>query len=549
MSEEKKNSGVKQSFIAGSLVSTAGVFLSKFIGLFYMTPFSAIAGGAENIAYYSAAYNYYSMLLQICTAGIPFAIAAIVAKYWAREDYRTVVLVRRLGTGLLMASGLIVAVLFALFSKPLAISIFAGESSAADILKMQNTFVILSLALFLAPVLSAYRGYYQGLKEMKAYADSQVLEQFARVAFLLGLGALLVYGLHMDPMTAVYTGVLSTSIGALFALGYYFLFDRKRYGKVLAKARKQKTPSKSRKEVAKEIVAYGIPYLLAAFLGNSQTLVNTHFFIRVMTSMGTGLDEAKVLYAIIQTYCDKLTSIPQVLSVGFSAGIVPYMTVSLEKRDFKGLNRNIEDCLDTVLYIALPACFCLFSLAEPIYFVMYGSANLEYGTICLMWSALLGLTTTISPLCNSMMLTLKFRKASLVYLGVGFLVKCITFYPLIKIMGYAGAIVSSALCSLTVIYLSLVKIHNKFDAHYGRIGIRALKMCIGCIAMNGVFAIARLLGFFDVSAGRIAVLLQLAAAGILGALVYLFVTELMKLPKAVFHMDLKHVAGRLLRRA
>lgn len=58
---------------------------------------------------------------------------------------------------------------------------------------MANCLRILSLAIFLVPVLSAFRGYYQGLKEMEEYAFSQAFEQVFRVAFLLSTACLVVY--------------------------------------------------------------------------------------------------------------------------------------------------------------------------------------------------------------------------------------------------------------------------------------------------------------------------------------------------------------------
>ena len=77
---DNTSSKVKQSFIAGSLTSSAGIFVSKLIGLFYIIPFKAIAG-QENMVFYSSAFTYYNVLLQISSAGLPFAIAAMVAKY------------------------------------------------------------------------------------------------------------------------------------------------------------------------------------------------------------------------------------------------------------------------------------------------------------------------------------------------------------------------------------------------------------------------------------------------------------------------------------
>ena len=39
-----KNNFAKQSIVAGGLTSTAGIFLSKVMGILYVVPFSAMAG-------------------------------------------------------------------------------------------------------------------------------------------------------------------------------------------------------------------------------------------------------------------------------------------------------------------------------------------------------------------------------------------------------------------------------------------------------------------------------------------------------------------------
>ena len=546
MSEAKKDR-TKQSFIAGSLASSAGVFITKLIGLFYVVPFRSIVG-QQNLDYYSAAYTYYNVMLQICSAGLPFAIAAIIAKYMNRKDYRTVLLVRRISTAMLMVSGFVMAMIFLLVSGPLAAVRMGDKASPEAVAAMQNTFVILALALFLVPILYSYRGYYQGMKELRLYANSQVIEQFARVAALLGLGWFVVYVLKMAPIFGIYAAVLGTSVGCLVSLMYFVFYDRKLNEPVLKAARLQKEPAEDRKTILLELIAFGLPYVLVAILGNSQTLVNAQFFVRLNTSLGMDLRTAQIINSIIETNCDKLTSIPQVLSIGFSAGIVPYMTISLENRDRRALNRNIEDCLDTVLYIAIPICFSMAVLAGPIYYIMYGAQELGYGTVCLRWSSMLGFLTTLTPICNSMMLTLRFRKESIIYLAVGFLVKCITFFPLIRYTGYTGAITSSILCSATIVYLSLVKIKNKYDVKYRKIFVRGIKMLLACLCMNGVYALFRLAGIDGMNPSRLIALIQLGIMGITGVSVYIFVSNMMKLPQAVFHMDLKGILRRVLRR-
>ena len=544
MSENKK-SQIKQSFIRGSLTSSAGVFLSKLIGLFYIVPFRSIVGQA-NMTYYSVAYDYYTILLQVCSAGIPFAVAAMIAKYMNKEDYRTVVLVRRLSTLILMVSGFVMALLFMLSSGFLSRQALTTGASPEDIKIMQNTFVILAFALFLVPLLYSYRGYYQGMKELKMYADSQVIEQFARVVFLLFFGWVLVYVFKMAPVFGIYAAVFGTSVGTVLAILYFMYFDKKKFKPIVREARRQKTKAVSGSDILREFITFSIPYLLVSIFGNSQRLINTNFFVGMMTSMGNEIETSKIILSIIQLNCDKLTSIPQVLAIGFSAGVVPYMTVSLENRDWKALNRNIEDCLDTVLYIALPVCFSMAVLAGPIYYIMYGGDELTYGTICLQWSALLGLVTTVTPIISSMMLTLRFRRESIIYLVVGFVVKAVTFFPLMRLQGYVGAITSSVLCSLTIIFLSLTKIQNKYNIKYRKILVRMVKMLIGCMCMNGVYALFKFVGITALASSRLLSLVELGLMGICGIAVYLFTTSLMKLPQAVFHKKLSTIIKRFL---
>ena len=550
---ESEGKRVKQSFIAGSLTSSAGIFLSKAIGLFYVVPFTAIAT-ENNMVFYTGAYNYYNILLQISSAGLPYAIASVIAKYASREDYRTVLLVRRLSTLILGVSGFIMMLAFIVFSGSLSMQVLGQGATPADLSQMRICFIILSAALFLVPLLYSYRSFYQGLKDLKIYGESQVIEQLSRVFALLGLGAIVVYVFHMPRIWAIYMAVLSTSIGALTAILYYVRYDHQHIGAINRLARAQESEQKDRSLILKELFAFGVPYLIVSLLGNSQTLINTQYFISLNTSFGMPYETAKLLYGIIQMQCDKITSIPQVLGIGFSAGVVPYMTIALEKKDIRELQKNIRECLDTVFYIALPICFVMFVLARPVYYLMYGGANLNFGEDALRYSAFLALATTVTPICSSMMMTLHLRKESIFYLFVGFVVKCISFYPLIRYTGYSGAITSSVLCSATIIYLCLAKISNRFDVNYSLTLKRALKMLVCCLCMNGGFALLKLIGFSITESSRGIALLQMGVYGIVGASIYVYTTLLMKLPQSIFHFSspkdfLKRLgSGRMRRR-
>ena len=58
----------RKSVVISGLIGSAGIFVSKFIGLFYAVPFSAILGSDVNSAYYGVAFQLYSYLLNCFTA-------------------------------------------------------------------------------------------------------------------------------------------------------------------------------------------------------------------------------------------------------------------------------------------------------------------------------------------------------------------------------------------------------------------------------------------------------------------------------------------------
>ena len=544
----KETNTIKKSFIASSLTTSAGIFITKLIGLFYIVPFKAIVG-QQDMIYYSAAFDYYTILLQICSAGIPFALAALVAKYLSKNDYKTVILVRILATSLLMVSGFVMAVLFIGFSGPLAARALGGISySANELAAMQNSFVILAMALFLVSVLYSYRGYYQGAKEMQQYSLSQVIEQFVRVGFLLGAGWFVVYILHLPKIVYIYTAVGGTGVGAMVALLQFMNFDRKHFRDVQQKAKRQSTNSVAIKELIREFVMYVIPFLLSSILANSQVLVNTNFFVSVMEGLGMQHSQATMLLSIIQTNCDKLTSIPQVIGNGFAAGAVPFITVSLVHADWQGLRKSLEDCLGTVFYIVIPVCVSMAALSGPIYYIMYGAKELEYGQVALFWSSILAFGTTVTPVLLSILLSLKMRRHTLIYFLIGFLVKVVTFYPCCYLFGYSGAIISSILCEITFIALSIYKIQKTYPVRVKNMIIRLLKIIICCFAMNGIYVIVRWIGIDPTQYPRLLAIVLVGMIGSLGMGVYFASSELFRLPKSIFHRNLRGMFNRILRR-
>lgn len=535
------NKKMKQSVLIGALTSSFGIFVSKALGLLYYTPLSALAGEG-NMAFYSIVYTYYDLLLKVSSAGIPFAVAALVARYFAKEDYKTAMLVKKMGISLIMGLSVSVGFIFLLISGPLARQSMGAQASPKDIADLKNLFYILMIAVIFVPYLSAVRGYYQGLKRLDLYASSQVLEQFIRVGSILLFGYLLVRVFHMENIYAIYTAIAAAGIAAIVALVFVLHSSKSEDRRVEELIATQETPELAKKEVFRELLSLGIPYVLISALGSISPLVNTTYFLDYATSASAGMDmeEAKLSLGILQANCNKLSSIPQVLTLGFSSGLVPYLTESLERQDYDKLADQITQLLDTVLFILIPVLFVFVFFSRDIYFIMYGNRNLELGNSLFRMSNILTFTDTIAPILSSIMITLRMRKSTILVLLFSCLVKILTFFPCVKFFGAYGMIYSSFLCTSSVIILYLFILRRRFHIGF-RNTLRRMIMITGISFMMAVpaYLIHRIIPF-GFEAGFKNRLLDIGIMGVLGILmvaIYYFLSVSVRLPQVIFNIE------------
>lgn len=575
----------KQSVIAGGLISTAGIFFAKFLGLFYAVPFNSILGGGVNVAIYGVAFNIYNYVLNICLAGIPFAIATLVAKYASRGDYQTTLLVKKIASTFMIGFGALAMVFMLVCAAPFA-PMLLPESAAlneaaatSNIEVMRNVLMLVALAVFFVPILSSVRGFYQGLKDMEVYALSQVLEQIARVAFLLVSSAIAVYVFRMDRTWAVYFGAFSTSVAAILAIIHIRLYDRKQMKQITRLAHQQTVVSNTDKQsIFRELIFISVPYLFVAVFGYSDSIINSFMLKSGMEayylSHGGGVDingqivlsdlsnaQLTVVIGAINYAIVKLMSIPMVLAPGFSSAILPHITSALTQKKYKTVRKNICDCIDTVLYIALPICFCLFVYAKPIYAILFppgaypaGAASgdqilnseqaLDLCAHVLMWFSVEAFISTMGPIFNALMMAVELRKLNIRNLALTVILKFIITYPMLKHLGYPGLVLSSVISNGLFFLLDGYALTKRFRIQWKYTLHRLTVMCGGLLVIWGIAVICNLIGLRGYGAGRMISMLQLGISGVSALIAYFGFTYVFGLPQVILHLDLSRLRKR-----
>ena len=168
------------SFLYGSLILGISVVLVKIFGAVFKIPLAGILH-ETGMGYFTSAYTIYTAVYALAVSGLCTATARVTADC-AAKGYRLSP-VFRASMVLFCAMGILGSVLIAVCAAPLA-KLMGSPSTLYSILAAVP-------AILFCCIMAAFRGYYEGLSDMKPTAVTQVIE--AAVKVLCGLtGAYLV---------------------------------------------------------------------------------------------------------------------------------------------------------------------------------------------------------------------------------------------------------------------------------------------------------------------------------------------------------------------
>ncbi len=480
-----KDKKVKQSVVAGALTGSAGIFITKALSLLYVIPFNQIAQDAT--VFYSYAYTVYDAVLQLCLSGLPYAIATLVSRYSTLNDNGTVLLVKKISRTLVTVFGVVACVFMITFSRPLALQIIPFELQSSDyIVKTQNVLIIVSFALVFVPILSYYRGFYQGLKELKVYAFTQVFEQIVRIGFLLSASCIAVYAFNMDRVWAAYMGVASTGISAVAAIIYFISFDKNYSQENFVEVGVSRY---TKKHITKELIRTAVPYMLSALMLSSSGMFVLLMFANGLEKFGTDPVLITVYQGIINYQASKLSSIPMIFMSGFCLAIIPHMTEAVTNNDDKGARVQIQRILETVNFFSVPIiCFMVF-FSKEIYYIMYGNYYLLVGADLLAKTLICQLFLNIFGIVQSTLITIGQRKLYLVLEAGRLVFVLLLFAPMLSNFGVNGYFITLFLEYVLFIIGGLYIINYRYNLDFSELFNNCSKAWICCIPMFVIVAV------------------------------------------------------------
>ncbi|CAG9608951.1 putative polysaccharide biosynthesis protein [Pseudoneobacillus rhizosphaerae] len=512
---------MSSKLLRGTFILSLGTLISKVLGLFYVIPFYDIVG-AKGTALYQYSYVPYTIFISIATAGVPLAVSKFISKYNALEEYAVGRRLFKSGLLIMMMSGIVAFLVLYLSAPMIAKMSLAGEvDSGVSVNDVTAVTRAVSFALIVVPFMSMIRGFFQGHQSMGPSAVSQVIEQIARIAFLL-VGAFIVLKVMKGSLvSAVSIATFAAFIGAIGGLAVliWYWYKRKPHLDELLQYDKG-TVQISLKDMYKEILIYAAPFVFVGIANPLFQLIDQFTFEMAMKSIG--MEEiATDAFSILNFQSHKLVIIPVSLATAFSLTLVPSVTASFVENNVKNLNHQLNQTFQVLLFLTLPAVLGLSLLAEPFYTVFY--EHVPLGTEVLRTYAPVAILFALFSVTAAILQGINEQKFTILSLLVGLLIKLSLNIPLIKLMETQGAIVATALGYLTAILINLYVIRKFAGYPFRFVWRRSLLIIIFSIAMILAASISYwLLTLFLSPESKFQAIIIIGVCALVGAVIYAY---------------------------
>ncbi len=551
--QEKKRK--QQSFEYGAIILLCSTMLVKVIGAIFKIPLGdEKLLGDLGFGYFSSAYDLFLPIYTLAMAGLPIAISRVVAEKMAQGRYNDVKKALKVTSRIFIVTGLTAAVIMLLLIKP-----FVSLTDATG-KTVYSIYAIVPSLLFCC-IMSTYRGYYEGLRNMYPTALSDIIEALGKL--ILGLGfAYLILKFTNNVAYAAAGAMLGITVGGAASATFLYLRYKIKGDGITAQELEEAPVAETGKSIAKTLIVIAIPIVLTSLANSVTSLVDVTMVkwqlnrlvessadvIRNMYETSIAdydvlqiekglpvLANAEIptfLYGIRGKAFTLYNLIPTITSVlGVSA--LPVLASSWTKKDKQQIKRNIESPIKFTALISMPAGFGFLFLGKEIMALVYNTtASYEIGGTMLRIYGLAAMFAGLAIPMTSMLQSIGKEGISLRNVAIGAVLKVIVNFifvgiPSINIQGAAIGTFVSYLFIFVANLLSLIKYTGVKPNIYKTI----LKPFIAALACGLSTLILNLS-----SMGKIGTVLEIAVAAVVyfAALVILNTFEpddVLSLPK------------------
>ena len=439
----------KKGLVKGAIILSSAGVICHLLGILFRIPLSNIVGN-YGIGLYQLVFPLYALLLIVSSAGIPVALSKMIAR--VRDDRQQTKQIFVNALVVLFVIGAVITLFFLVLARPIA-----GWQGKAEIWPL---YLAIAPAVLFVCIISAYRGYFQGLNNMVPTAVSQIVEQVVKVSVGLGLAFWLI---RYSVLWAVFGAILAVAISELVAVIMLAVV----YAVRTHQAHKAQNNDDSIKgkfwsllswQVIGQIFRISAPIMVMSLAFPLVQLFDSFYVVNALNS--NGVAQATELYGIATGSVHTLINVPSVVGVAIATVMLPMVSRAFKQGDMQMMRRKSWTALGIFLLFGTAVAIGLFILPKFILTLLYGRAfngkpeELATGILLLRiesWSVILiGLT----QVAGSILQGCDHERVPMWALISGGLVKIIFEISMLKPLGIMAVSIANVLCYVVALLVS-----------------------------------------------------------------------------------------------
>lgn len=512
----KKNSFIKNIIIL--MFSQVIIKIAGFIYKIYLTNKQGF-GDAGN-AIYSAGFQVYAILLTLSSIGIPNAISKMVSSRCALDDYKGAYRILKIAVMLFSFIGFIGSVFLYLFAKPIS-------NELLQIPEAEISLQLLAPSIFMVSVASVFRGYFNGVGNIKITAKSQNIEQIFKTIITIVIVELIAKISNFNTTYMVAASTVATTLATIFSTIYLYIIFKKNKNNIWGNVKGKYNPEKC-STIIRNILVVTVPITLSSFLSVATKSVDSLTIVRILKTY-MAPDEAKRLYGILSGKIDTLVFLPLSFNIALSTTLVPTISSLMEIGQKREAENKIKISLLISMLIGLPCTGFMIVYAKEILQLLFPNAT--QGALMLQISSIEIILLVLIQTINGALQGIGKAKVCVRILSLGLILKIILNIVLLyrEEIGIYGAIISSIICHLIILLISTQKLRKE-----GEFILNIKKDTIKVIIST---VISLIISYFSylLLINNVVFKLSLIIANIIGISVYFMLIVLMRiLPKGIF---------------
>lgn len=389
---------------------------------------------------FTNAYEIYIPLFTLATAGFPIAVSRLISESLAQNRYKDVRQIHKVSKPFFVVMGLV------------CFALMIGLSFVyVDLIKSPySIYAMLMLApsIFFGCLVSIYRGYFEGQRNMAPTAISEIVEAAVKMIFGLSMAYIVmrvginqyttngtIFGLSFDSESealnmliafSVASAIFAISLGGFFSYISLKIIYRRNKNAIPEEYYENSVDARSRKETLNLLLKTAIPIGLAAVVMSVSSTIDTLVIQNVLYNMAVNNGDELLLqyggnldshipknpsesnpitihtyllgaYSCALTIMQLVTAVTQV----FGTSAMPSVTNAYTKGDKQELKKSIETVLKLTLLFTLPAGIGMFVLSYPIISLLYDGYIAVVGArvLCVMGLSVIFVATS-TPICS-----------------------------------------------------------------------------------------------------------------------------------------------------